>query len=71
MSVGGVVCLKTSFSSFLFLLPVKPCPKPLTFWVAMVILSPFMIRLGGFRRRKSPLHSGPHSGWVRLPWGGV
>lgn len=42
MSAGGVVCLKRSFTSCLFLLPVSPWPIPLTFWVAIVILSPFM-----------------------------
>ena len=42
MSVGGVVCLKMSFNSFLFLLPMNLFPRPLTFWEAMMSFSPFM-----------------------------
>ena len=46
-SMDGVVCLKRSLISFHFFLPVNPWPNLRVFWVAMVILSPFISILCG------------------------
>ena len=42
MFVIGVVCLKRFLISLSFRHPKDPWPRPRVFWVAMVIMSPFM-----------------------------
>lgn len=45
----GLLSVNKFFNSLRFLRPASPCPRPLAFCVAIVSLSPFILRVGGAR----------------------
>ena len=64
--VDGEVCLGRFFISLRFFRLAKPWPIHRVFWVAMVILSPFIQVWWSFKRNRSPFCLTLRMGYMRL-----